>query len=200
MLLLSEEAPLTAHWLADVLREAGVPDGAVNVVTGPGERIGDALTTHPLVKAVMFTGSSRVGKHIGALCGAHMKRVVLELGGKNPMIVCADADIDNAAQSAAVGNFFFQGQVCMAASRVYVERPVFDEFTAKFKAHAEAFGMGELRDPATWIGPIISARQRARVRHHIEDAVANGASVVTGGTGDSGFGREGTDIDIDTLT
>jgi acyl-CoA reductase-like NAD-dependent aldehyde dehydrogenase len=182
VLLTSEHAPLVAHLLADIYREAGLPAGALNVVTGFGERIGDALTTHPLVKAVMFTGSSRVGKHIGALCGAHMKRVILELGGKSPMIVLADADLDQAVDAAAFGVFFYQGQACMAASRIYVERPVHDAFCAKFRARAESLGMGDLRDPDTWIGPIISERQRARVRHHIEDAAAKGATVLTGGT------------------
>jgi acyl-CoA reductase-like NAD-dependent aldehyde dehydrogenase len=182
VLLTSEEAPLIAHALADIYREAGLPDGALNIVTGFGERIGDALTTHPLVKAVMFTGSSRVGRHIATLCGTHMKRVILELGGKSPMIVLADADLEQAADAAAFSVFFFQGQACMAASRIYVERPVFDSFCSLLKARAEALGLGDLRDPQTWIGPIISERQRSRVRHHIEDAIAKGARVLTGGT------------------
>ncbi|MFO1377914.1 MAG: aldehyde dehydrogenase family protein [Steroidobacteraceae bacterium] len=181
VLLTSEEAPLVAHALADVYREAGLPAGALNVVTGFGDRIGDSLTTHPLVKAVMFTGSSRVGRHIGTLCGERMKRVILELGGKSPMIVLADADLDQAVEAAAFGVFFFQGQACMAASRMYVERPVYDAFCAKLKARAESLGMGSLRDPGTWIGPIISGRQRERVRRHIEDAAAKGAQVLTGG-------------------
>ena len=182
VLLTSEDAPLVAHCLAEIYQEAGLPDGALNVVTGFGDRIGDTLTTHPLVKAVMFTGSSRVGKHIGALCGARMKRVILELGGKSPMIVLADADMDKAVEAAAFGVFFFQGQACMAASRIYVERPVYDAFCTRLKARAESLGLGDLRDPDTWIGPIISERQRGRVRHHIEDAVAKGATVLSGGT------------------
>jgi acyl-CoA reductase-like NAD-dependent aldehyde dehydrogenase len=182
VLLTSEEAPLVAHCLADIYREAGVPAGALNVVTGFGDKIGDALTTHPAVKAVMFTGSSRVGKHIGALCGERMKRVILELGGKSPMIVLADADLEKAVDAAAFGVFFYQGQACMAASRIYVERPVVEAFCAKLKARAESLGMGDLRDPGTWLGPIISERQRARVRRHIEDAVAKGATLLTGGT------------------
>lgn len=182
VLLTSEEAPLVAHALADIYREAGLPEGALNVVTGFGEHIGDALTTHPLVKAVMFTGSSRVGKHIAVLCGERMRRVILELGGKSPMIVLADADLDQAVDAAAFGVFFFQGQACMASSRIYVERPVYDDFCARLKARAESLGMGDLRDPGTWIGPIISERQRNRVRQHIEDAIARGATVLTGGT------------------
>lgn len=182
VLLTSEEAPLVAHALAQVYREAGLPDGALNIVTGFGDRIGDALTTHPLVKAVMFTGSSRVGKHIATLCGERMKRVILELGGKSPMIVLADADLEQAVEAAAFSVFFFQGQACMAASRIYVEQPVYEAFCARLKARAESLTLGDLRDPGTWIGPIISGRQRERVRHHVEDAVARGARVLTGGS------------------
>lgn len=181
VLLASEFASATALRLAEIYKEAGLPDGAFNVITGLGADIGDSLTTHPLVRVVMFTGSARVGKHIAELCAPRMKRVVLELGGKNPLVVLKDADIDAAAQAAAFGTFFFQGQACMASSRIYVERPVLDEFMGKFKAIAESLGMGDLRDPDTWLGPIISDRQRDRVRNHIEDARAKGADVVTGG-------------------
>lgn len=181
VMLASEFAPLVALRLAEAYREAGVPAGALNVVTGFGADIGDRLTTHPLVKTVMFTGSSRVGAHIGELCGKHRKRVVLELGGKNPLIILADADIDAAVEAAAFGTFFFQGQACMASSRIYVERPVLEDFVERFKARAESLGIGDLRDPNTWLGPIISPRQRDRVRRHIEDAKAKGATLVTGG-------------------
>ncbi len=182
VLLPSEQAPASATLLAEVYREAGIPDGAMNVVTGIGEEIGDTLTTHPHVAMVTFTGSSRVGKHIAVLCARHGKRVTLELGGKNPVVVLADADLDRTIPAVVHGIFTYQGQVCMGASRIYVERPVFDDFIARFKRTAEALGMGDLRDPRTVIGPIISERQRARVRSHIEDAVAKGAALVTGGT------------------
>jgi acyl-CoA reductase-like NAD-dependent aldehyde dehydrogenase len=158
VMLASEMASVTALRLAELYQEAGLPDGAFNVVTGPGADIGDSLTTHPLVRTVMFTGSCRVGKHIGALCGKNMKRVVLELGGKNPLV-----------------------QACMASSRIYVERDVLDEFVEKLKSTAEGLGMGDLRDPDTWLGPIISERQRNRVRNHIKDAKSKGATVITGG-------------------
>jgi acyl-CoA reductase-like NAD-dependent aldehyde dehydrogenase len=181
VLLTSEEAPMVANRLADLYHEAGVPAGLFNVVTGFGDKIGDVLTTHPLVKVVMFTGSSRIGKHIAGLCGPLMRRVVLELGGKNPMVVLADADLDAAVEAAAFSQFFFQGQACMASSRIFVERGIEAEFCRRYKAKAESLGMGDLRDPNTWVGPIISARQRQRVRHHIEDAKAKGAKVLTGG-------------------
>lgn len=181
VLLTSEEAPMVANRLADLYHEAGVPAGAFNVITGFGDKIGDALTTHPLVKVVMFTGSSRIGKHIAGLCGPLMRRVVLELGGKNPMVVLADADLDAAVEAAAFSQFFFQGQACMASSRIFVERSVEAEFCRRYQAKAESLGMGDLRDPNTWVGPIISERQRQRVRRHIEDAKAKGAKVLTGG-------------------
>jgi acyl-CoA reductase-like NAD-dependent aldehyde dehydrogenase len=184
VMLASEFASVTALRLAELYKEAGLPDGAFNVITGLGADIGDSLTTHPLVPAVMFTGSARVGKHVAELCGKHLKRVVLELGGKNPLVILKDANIDAAVEAAAFGTFFYQGQACMASSRIYVERDVIDEFTEKFKTAAENLGMGDLRDPDTWLGPIISERQRNRVRTHIEDAKSKGANVVTGGEWD----------------
>ena len=167
--------------LMEIYKEAGIPDGAVNMVTGLGADIGDVLTTHPLVRVVMFTGSSRVGKHISTLCGSMMRRVLLELGGKSPLVVLADADLDAAVEGACFGQFFFQGQACMASSRVYVEKSIAEEFTRRFVARAETLGMGDLTNPSTWLGPIISNRQRERVRTHIEDARAKGAEVLTGG-------------------
>lgn len=177
----SEEAPMIAHRMAEVYRDAGVPDGLFNVVSGFGVDIGDSLTTHPLTKVVMFTGSSRVGRHIAELCGKLVRRVVLELGGKSPLVVLADADLDRAVEAAAFGQFFFQGQACMASSRIYVERSIEQAFTAKFTAMTETLGIGDLRNPATWVGPIISDRQRQRVRSHIADARAKGAKVLCGG-------------------
>lgn len=181
VMLASEEAPMIASRLAEIYHEAGLPAGAFNLVTGFGEKIGDSLTTHPLVKVVMFTGSSRVGKHIGGLCGPLLRRAVLELGGKNPLVILADADLDAAVEAAAFGQFFFQGQACMASSRIYVEQSIVEEFSRRFKAKAESLGMGSLREPGTWVGPIISERQRQRVRTHISDAQAKGAKLLTGG-------------------
>ena len=180
VLLPSEEAPQLAARLAKLYEEAGVPSGVFNVVSGFGYEIGDALTTHPLVEVVTFTGSSRVGAHIRELCGRHGKKVTLELGGKSPLVVLKDADLDKAVAGAIHSIFTYQGQVCMGASRIYVERPVFEEFLARFKAAAEALPMGDLQDHRTILGPIISERQRARVRIHIEDAVTKGATIVTG--------------------
>jgi vanillin dehydrogenase len=181
VLLSSEEAPSTAYRFAKLLEEAGFPPGAFNVVSGFGVDVGDYLTSHPLVKVVSFTGSSRVGRHISELCGKYMKRCILELGGKNPLVILADADINMAVQLAAIGMFMYQGQACMASSRIIVEAPIYDEFVEKFSAAAQHLSMGDLRDPTTILGPIINPRQRQRVRSHIENALENGATMTTGG-------------------
>lgn len=181
VLMPSEEAPVLAHHLARLYADAGIPAGAFNVVSGFGQDIGDTLTSHPLVRVVTFTGSCRVGRHIQELCGHHRKRLTLELGGKNPLVVMLDADLTKAVPGAVQSIFLFQGQICMGASRIYVERPVFAEFIGKFAAAAEALGCGDLREPGTVIGPIINQRQRDRVRHHIEDAIGKGAMLVSGG-------------------
>ena len=183
VLLTSELMPRIGLMLAATFKEAGIPDGVFNVVTGEGAEIGDSLTAHPVVRAVMFTGSTRVGRHISEICGKAQKRLVLELGGKNPMVVLADADLDRAVDAAVFGMFLYQGQICMAASRIFVEASVCDAFLHCFKRRAEAIGMGDLHAPDTWVGPIISQRQRERerVRSHIDDARTQGATLVTGG-------------------
>jgi acyl-CoA reductase-like NAD-dependent aldehyde dehydrogenase len=133
---------------------------------------------------VGFSGSTRVGKHIGGLCGRLGKRVTLEMGGKNPLVVLKDADLAKAVQGAVIGSFLYQGQICMASSRIYVEKPRMDEFVEKFAAAARRLGMGDLRDESTMLGPIINQRQRGRVKNHLEDAISKGATVRTGGQWD----------------
>tara|TARA_R110002096_G_scaffold194791_12_gene377232 strand:- start:191 stop:1636 length:1446 start_codon:yes stop_codon:yes gene_type:complete len=181
VLLSSEEAPSLSYRFAQLLHEAGFPAGSVNVVSGFGVDIGDTLNTHPLVKTVMFTGSSRVGKHIGELCGRHMKHAVLELGGKSPLVILADADLELAVRTAVFGMFLYQGQACMASSRIIVEEGIYDKFMAAYKTVASQLSMGDLREMSTILGPIISQRQRDRVRRHIDNAVEHGATIETGG-------------------
>jgi acyl-CoA reductase-like NAD-dependent aldehyde dehydrogenase len=181
VLLSSEEAPSLSYRFAQLLHEAGFPSGSVNVVSGFGVDIGDTLNTHPLVKTVMFTGSSRVGKHIGELCGRHMKHAVLELGGKSPLVILADADLELAVRTAVFGMFLYQGQACMASSRIIVEEAIYDKFLAAYKAAASQLSLGDLREMSTILGPIISQRQRDRVRRHIDNAVEHGATIETGG-------------------
>lgn len=181
VLLPSEESPIISGLLAKVYEDAGFPAGTFNLVTGYGVDIGDSLTGHPDVAMVTFTGSSRVGKHIQTICARDNKRVTLELGGKSPMVVLADANIPKAVGAGAMGIFTYQGQVCMGNSRIYVEESVYDTFVEKFVETVSKLGMGDLRQQETVIGPIISERQRQRVQDHILDAVQQGAQLLTGG-------------------
>lgn len=184
VLMPSPEAPWTATGLAQLYTDAGVPPGACNVVLGRGEEIGDALTSDARVRLIGFTGSTHTGRHIAEIAGRLGKRVTLEMGGKNPLVVLADADLDRAVTAAVLGGFLFQGQICMSSSRIFAERTIFDHVAEKIVAAARALPAGELRDPQTVIGPIINATQRQRVRQHIEDAVAHGATLRCGGRWD----------------
>jgi acyl-CoA reductase-like NAD-dependent aldehyde dehydrogenase len=177
----SELAPHLTVLFAEIIAEAGFPPGAYNVVTGLGHEIGDDLTGHKGVDFVSFTGSSVIGQHIIEICAKNKTRNTLELGGKSPTVILADADLDQVVPLAARSIFMFAGQACIGSSRFYVERPLYDEFVKRFAMVASKVGMGDLRDPNTVIAPIISDRQRARVKDHIADAVAKGATVVAGG-------------------
>jgi len=178
----SEHAPRLSLRVAQLYQEAGFPAGSFNVVLGNGAVIGDALTGHPLVKSVTFTGSSVVGRHIAEICAKQLKKFTLELGGKSPLIVMDDADLGAAVRAAAMGTFFYQGQACMASSRILVQRGIFERFSQALAGAAAGLKGGDLRDPGTTLGPIISGRQRSRVKTHIEDAAAKGARVLAGGS------------------
>lgn len=180
----SEMAPHLTVLFAEIIAESGFPAGSYNVVTGYGHEIGDDLTSHRDVDFVTFTGSSVVGQHINEICAKNKTANTLELGGKSPTVVLADADIDKVVPLAARSIFMFGGQACIGSSRFYVERPIYDEFVKRFSMVARNVGMGDLRDPNTVIAPIISDRQRTRVKKHIADAVAKGATVVVGGEWD----------------
>ncbi|MGI9321968.1 MAG: aldehyde dehydrogenase family protein [Pseudomonadales bacterium] len=184
VLLPSEETPIVALKFAELMAEAGFPPGVLNVVAGNGYKIGDSLITHPQVKSVTFTGSTVVGKHIQQLCAEHNKHVTLELGGKNPLVILNDANLGEAVPGAVRGMFMHQGQVCIGSSRIYVEKDIYPKFIQTYEKVVGNLGMGDLRDDTTIIGPIISARQRDRVKRHIEDAKSKGAKVLTGGEWD----------------
>ncbi|GAA0377857.1 aldehyde dehydrogenase family protein [Streptomyces blastmyceticus] len=169
----AETTPLTALRLAELALEAGLPEGLFQVLPGDGPVAGDALVEHPGVAKVVFTGSTAVGKQIMAKCAAHVKRVTLELGGKSPNIVFADADVERAA-AAAPGSFLDNtGQDCCARSRILVQRSVYDRFMELLEPAVRAFTVGDPTDPATRMGPLISAAHRERVRAYVrEDAPA----------------------------
>ena len=177
----SEMSPHLSILMAEIFHEAGIPAGAYNVVTGLGHEIGDDLTSNPDVDFVSFTGSSVVGQHINEICAKNKTPLTLELGGKSPTVVLADADLEKAMPLAARSIFMFGGQLCIGSSRFYVERPIYDEFVKRFSMIASKVSMGELRDPNTVVAPIISERQRDRVKTHIADAVKKGAKIAAGG-------------------
>jgi len=190
----SEVTPLTALRLGELALEAGLPEGVLNIVTGYGHEAGQALVEHPGVDKIAFTGSTRVGKQIVQTAAHDLKRVTLELGGKSPSLIFADADLDKAAIGAALAIFFNSGQVCLAASRLYVERSAFDRVVEGVAAAAKSFKLGHGRDPDTVLGPLVSRAQQQRVLDYIAQGRASGAEVVTGGgTGpDQGYFVEPT--------
>jgi acyl-CoA reductase-like NAD-dependent aldehyde dehydrogenase len=177
----AEQTPLTALRLGELLLEAGVPDGVVNILPGFGETAGAAIAEHPGVDKVAFTGSTEVGKLILRASTGNLKRVSLELGGKSPNIVFADADFDAAAVGAAMGIFFNQGQVCCAGSRLFVQEQMYDEFTEKVSTFARQVKLGPPLDPATRMGPLVSQEQFERVKAYLEIGKQEGAQVKTGG-------------------
>ncbi|TIM26793.1 MAG: aldehyde dehydrogenase family protein [Mesorhizobium sp.] len=178
----SEEAPLTPLLIADIMNEAGVPPGVVNLVTGTGAEAGAALAEHMGVDKIVFTGSTATGQSIVRASAGNLKRVSLELGGKSPVIVCADADLDRAVPVAAMSVFANSGQICIAGSRLFVERSIHDEFVERLAAYAKGLRIGDGIDPATEIGPLVSEKQLQRVASYLEAGTAEGATLVTGGT------------------
>ena len=177
----SEETPVIGLKIAELFDAAGLPPGVLNVVPGPALVVGDVLMGDPRVRMITFTGSTRVGRMLAVEAARNLKKFTLEMGGKNPLIVLRDADLDYAARAACFGIFFHQGQVCMANSRLIVEAPVFDEFCEKFVARARSYRVGDPRDPATIIGPLIRRSQCAVIDGHVQDAVAKGARLLLGG-------------------
>jgi 5-carboxymethyl-2-hydroxymuconic-semialdehyde dehydrogenase len=175
-----EWAPLTASLLADITREAGLPDGVFNVVQGLGAEAGAALAAHPSVARVCFTGSVATGRNVAAAAGAQLTPVSLELGGKSPLLVFADADLDLATGN-AVGQYDNAGQVCLAGTRLLVDAAVADEFLARFLERAAALRQGDPRDEQTDIGPNITRAHLEKVDGFVRRAVADGARVLLGG-------------------
>jgi phenylacetaldehyde dehydrogenase len=176
----AEQTSLTALRLAEIAAEAGVPDGVLNVVTG-GPATGAALVDHPDVRKISFTGSTAVGQEIMARAARRTARVTLELGGKSPHLVFADADLSAAAEAVVLGAFANSGQVCSAGSRLLVERSVHDALVAAVADRARALRLGPGLDPATDLGPVVSAAQRDRIAGYLDLAEADGVGVAAGG-------------------
>src|SRR5580704_8009147 len=177
----AELTSLTALRLGELALEAGIPPGVLNIVTGPGRTVGDALVNHPDVDKVTFTGSPGVGRGIMRGAAGNFKRVSLELGGKSANVIFDDADLDAASKAAAAGIFFNAGQVCSAGSRVLVQEKVYDEMVERLAARAKSLRMGDTLDRGTSLGPVISEKQMKSILDYVDIGQKEGASLVTGG-------------------
>ncbi len=180
----SEDAPITCGLLlADVLAEAGLPAGVLNVVTNDLADAGDvvaALIADPRVRNVNFTGSTNVGRIIGTQAAQHLKPAVLELGGKNPLIILEDADPDLAVDAAVFGAFMNSGQICMSTDRIIIHESLVEAFIPRYVARIKALPCGDPADPATIVGPLINRRGAQRTSALVKDAAAKGATLLTG--------------------
>src|SRR5262245_1980405 len=177
----SEEVSLLGMKIAEIFSEAGLPAGVLNVVPGDGPTLGEAMVQDPRVKLISFTGSTAVGRQLAIQCATHAKKITLEMGGKSPLIVLKDADVDYAVDTACFGLFIHQGQICMAGSRIIVEAPLYQAFLDKFVSKTKKLKVGDPRDPHTVIGPLIRAYQCEFISKRITSSVAAGAQVLTGG-------------------
>ena len=177
----AETTPLTDLRVVGLFLEAGLPKGVMNVVTGPGSVVGNEIVTNPTVRKIGFTGSTEVGRRVMATAAQTIKRVTLELGGSDPMIVCDDADLDEAVKAAAVGRFFNCGQACLAIKRLYLFDRIADEFVEKLTARVKKLRVGNGLAEGTMIGPLHSQSQRDEVEAQVQDAVDRGARLLVGG-------------------
>ena len=183
----SEICPRTHATIAQVLTEAGLPPGVINLITNRPEDAADVvdeLISHPDTRRINFTGSTRVGRIIAEKAGRHLKRVLLELGAKAPMVVLRDAVLDRAAAAASFGAFFHQGQICMSTERIVVDQSVSDELAERLAERARALPVGDPREQTTAIGPLVNQAAVDRISELVRDAVQKGASALSGGESD----------------
>lgn len=177
----SELTPLTAYLLGGICREVGFPPGVLNLVHGRGATAGAALVSHPLVRTISFTGGTATGAEIARTAAGAFKKVTLELGGKNPNIIFADADLDEAVQTSVRSSFENQGEICLCGSRLFVERPCYEEFVHRFARLTRALKVGDPLDPATDVGALISHQHRQKVQSYLDLARTEGGRVLCGG-------------------
>ena len=178
----SELTPMTAYLLGEVCREAGLPAGVLNIVHGTGHNVGSAITVHPKISAVSFTGGTVTGRKVAEACAPMFKKVSLELGGKNPNIIFADAEMDAAIAGSLRSSFANQGQVCLCGSRVFVERPAYANFVKRFVAAAAELKIGDPLETTTDQGAIVSQTQLEKVRFYVDLAREVGGSIALGGS------------------
>ena len=193
----SPHTPVICLKIAEMFQASDLPDGVLNVVPSDGPMSGDVLTTDPRIKMVSFTGSTPVGRILATKAIPSFKKITLEMGGKNPLLVLADADLDYAVDNAAFGVFIHQGQICMAGSRVIVEEPVYDAFLEKMVAKVGKLKMGDPREHDTVIGPLINGKQCEFISGQVEDAKKKGARVLTGGSYEGNFFQPTIVADVD---
>jgi succinate-semialdehyde dehydrogenase/glutarate-semialdehyde dehydrogenase len=184
----AETTPLTTLRIAELMHEAGLPEDVFQVVTGRGSVLGEALVTDPRVAKVAFTGSTPVGKHVAELAARGVKRVTLELGGSDPMIVLEDADVDGAVSAASVGRFFNCGQACLAVKRLYVHERVADELVEKLERKVARLRLGAGTGEGTMLGPLHSEAQRETLEEQVSSTLAQGGELLTGGKRPDGDG------------
>jgi acyl-CoA reductase-like NAD-dependent aldehyde dehydrogenase len=183
----AEETSLIGLTIADVFEKAGLPPGVLNVVPGDGPTVGPVLFSDPRVRLVSFTGSTTVGRLVSVECARHGKKAILELGGKSPLIILKDADLEYAIDTACFGMFIHQGQICMAGSRIIVEEPIYEDFLKGFVEKVKKLQVGDPHDPHTVIGPLIRGSQCEFISGKIKTAVDSGARLLTGGTYKNNF-------------
>ncbi|MGE0173011.1 MAG: aldehyde dehydrogenase [Oligoflexales bacterium] len=196
----SEVTPMSAYVLTKLAHEAGLPPGVLNIVYGHGNAAGEALVAHPDVKAISFTGGTNTGKRIGTLAGAQLKKVSLELGGKNPNIIFADCDFEKALDTTVRSSFANQGQICLCGSRILVERSIFERFADALASKAKDLKIGDPLDPNTQQGAVVSQAHYQKIIDAIEDAKRNGAKILTGGKSKKVSGLEGWFIEPTIMT
>ncbi|MDR0583214.1 MAG: aldehyde dehydrogenase family protein [Treponema sp.] len=178
----SSETPAIGLKAAELFHEAGFPAGAMNVITGPGGALGDLLIADKRCSYVAVTGSTETGRHVAETAAKNFKQYYLELGGKNPLIILADANMEYAVKTTIMSAFMHQGEICMSADRIIVEEKIADEFAASLAEFVSHLLSGDPSNPATFIGPVISDRQVESIHAHVTDAVNKGAKLLTGGT------------------
>jgi acyl-CoA reductase-like NAD-dependent aldehyde dehydrogenase len=178
--------PLTDIQAVLILNEAGLPPGVLNIVPGPARIVGETILKDPRVRKIGFTGATSTGKHVMEVAAQNVKRVTLELGGSDPMIVCDDADIDEAVSAASVGRFFNCGQACLAIKRLYLFDKIYDQFVAKLVAKMDKLRVGNGLESGVIVGPLHTAAQRDEVEEQVNDAVKRGAKVLAGGSRPTG--------------
>jgi aminomuconate-semialdehyde/2-hydroxymuconate-6-semialdehyde dehydrogenase len=179
----SEVTPYTAHLLAQICMDAGMPPGVLNIVHGTGPRVGEAIVKHPNIKAISFTGGTSTGAQIASLAAPMFKKLSLELGGKNPNLIFADCEYDKMLQTTLRSSFANQGQICLCGSRIYVERSIYERFKTDFVAAVKALRLGPPSDPQTQVGAVVSAAHRDKILSYIELAKAEGGTILCGGHG-----------------